>query len=254
MNSNFTSTANKLFIKNRKGQRLAILVEETTNQVGLAFVMHGLGCRKETPHIQMLSDSFKNNGYTVVRFDTTNSYGESEGDYVNATTTNYYEDFEDVIAWSKDQPWYQEPFCLAGHSLGGICIALYALKNPSKVMALAPVSTVVSGKLSFEAPGYSKELLDDWKRTGWFERRSGSNPKIIKRLKWSHMEDRLKYDLLPEAEKLTMPVLLIVGENDDLTPLNHQEIFFDAIPDGNKELQIIKMHRTLFGMKPIYGN
>ena len=60
-----------------------------------------------------------------------------------------------------------------------------------------------------------------------------------KRLPWSHIEDRLNYDLLPEVSKLTMPVLMIVGEKDDPTPPVHQQILYDKLP-GKKELHIIK--------------
>lgn len=60
-----------------------------------------------------------------------------------------------------------------------------------------------------------------------------------KKLKWSHIEDRLKYDLLPKAERLTMPVLMIVGENDESTPPEHQKILFDKL-SGEKEMHIIK--------------
>ena len=54
------------------------------------------------------------------------------------------------------------------------------------------------------------------------------------------MEDRLKYDLLPNVDKLTMPILLIVGENDILTPPKHIKILYEAIQNPNKELHIIK--------------
>jgi len=53
------------------------------------------------------------------------------------------------------------------------------------------------------------------------------------------MEDRLKYDLLNNVNKLTMPVLMIVGENDKSTLVKHQKILYDALP-GRKELHIIK--------------
>jgi fermentation-respiration switch protein FrsA (DUF1100 family) len=53
------------------------------------------------------------------------------------------------------------------------------------------------------------------------------------------MGDRLKYDLLPEAGKLTMPVLLIAGEKDNSTPPEHQKILYDKLP-GKKEFHIIK--------------
>ena len=119
----------KEFIKNRKGQKIAVLVEQQKNQKGLAFVMHGLGGFKEQPHIQVFAEAFLDNGYTVVRFDTTNTFGESDGNYEEATTTNYYEDLEDVIEWAKSQSWYEESFCLSGHSLGGICL-LYTSPSP----------------------------------------------------------------------------------------------------------------------------
>lgn len=228
----------KLFIKNRKKQKIAVLIENPENPKGLVFVMHGLGGFKEQPHIEMYARAFLDNRYTAVRFDTTNTFGESDGNYEDATTTNYYEDLEDVLEWSKSQGWYDASYHLIGHSLGSMCVALYAEKYPEKVKAIAPTSTVVSGKLSMETQAY-RDDIEEWKRTRWLVSKSSSKPGLIKRLKWSHMEDRLKYDLLLEAHKLTMPVLLIVGEKDDSTPPKHQKILYDKLP-GKKEMHIIK--------------
>ena len=115
----------KTFIKNRKGENVSVLVEKSENQKGLAFIMHGLGGFKEQDHIAAFANAFKEKGFTVVRFDTTNTLGESGGKYEDATITNYYEDLEDVVIWAQEQEWYQEPFALSGHSLGGICTLLY---------------------------------------------------------------------------------------------------------------------------------
>ena len=228
----------KLFIKNRHSKNIAVVVEENKNPKGLVFVMHGLGGFKEQKHIQAFTDAFRENDFTTVLFDTTHTYGESDGLYEDATTTNYYEDLEDVINWAKTQSWFQKPFWLVGHSLGGISTALYAERHPNEVKALAPISTVVSGELSVETKK-TRGTLDEWKKTGWLFAKSESKPGLIKKLKWSEMEDRLKYDLLPEANKLTMPVLLIVGDKDDGTPPEHQKILFDKLP-GKKEMHIIK--------------
>ncbi len=228
----------KIFIKNRHDKKIAVVVRQNPNQKELVFVMHGLGGFKEQPHIQTFAEVFEENGFTVVLFDTTHTFGESEGDYADATTTNYYEDLEDVIKWAKNQSWYREPFWLVGHSLGGISIALYAERHPEEIKALAPTATVVSGKLSYEDSS-EKDKVADWKKTGWKIEPSNAVPGRIKKLKWSEMEDRLKYDLLPEAYKLTMPVLLIVGDQDRGTPYRHQNFFFDKLP-GRKELHLIK--------------
>src|SRR3989344_5417332 len=90
----------KIEIKNRKGQKIVVLLEETKKPKGLAFVMHGLSGFKEQPHIATFAQAFKDRGFIVVRFDTTNTYGESGGKYEDATTTNYYEDLEDIIEWA----------------------------------------------------------------------------------------------------------------------------------------------------------
>lgn len=224
----------KQYIKNRKNQNISVLIEEYDNPKGLVFVMHGLGGTKEQPHIETFAKAFRDNNYTVVRFDTTNTFGESDGDYTDATVTNYFEDLEDVIEWSKTQYFYREPFILCGTSLGGICVSLYAQKYPEKIKALAPISTVVSGKLSFET--YNKEDLKTWEKTGWKITFSSSGREL--KIKYNHIIDRLKYDLLDKVDSLKMPVLMMVGDLDNSTPIKHQQILFDKLP-GSKEFHII---------------
>lgn len=228
----------KLNIKSRKGKSIVVLVEKAQNPKGLAIVMHGLSGNKEQPHIATFADAFKEKGYTVVRFDTTNTFGESDGRYEDATVTNYVEDLDDVIVWTKTQPWYIEPFVLAGHSLGGISIILYAEKHPGEVKGLAPISSVISGKLSQEV-NKERPILKDWEKTGWRIEKSSTSPTGIKKLPWSHMLDRLKYDVLPDAYKLIMPVLLIVGDKDEDTPYQHQKLLFNKLPE-RKEIHVIK--------------
>lgn len=227
-------------IKNREGQNIDITIDEVPNPKGIVFVMHGLGGFKEHSNIKLFAKAFVEKNITAIRFDTTNTLGESDGAYEDATVTNYYSDLEDVIEWSRTQKWYQEPFYLIGHSLGGLCTTLYAERCPSKVKGLAPISTVVSGKLSEEAhKEFNPESYDEWKKSGWLMKESKSRPGTIKKLKWSHMEDRHKYDLIPEAKSLTMPVLLITGEKDTATPPKHVEVLYKALPGSVKSHFII---------------
>ncbi|OGY42306.1 MAG: hypothetical protein A2Y82_04925 [Candidatus Buchananbacteria bacterium RBG_13_36_9] len=227
----------KIIIKNRHNFKIVTLLEKAVQPKGLAIVLHGLGGFKEQDHIETFARVFKEAGYTVLRYDSTHTFGESEGKYEDATATNYYEDLEDVISWAKKQDWYIEPFVLVGHSMGGICSILYTQRHPNEVKALAPISTVVSGKLSIEAHG--ADYIREWKEKGYREDLSMSKPGVIKRLKYTEFEDRLKYDILPEADKLNLPILLIVGEKDGSTPPEHQKLLYKALP-GPKELHIIK--------------
>ena len=236
----------KLFIKNRKGQKLATVLELVGDSRGLAFIMHGLGGFKEQPHIRAFAEAFLSQKYSVVTFDTANTLGESEGTIEEASITSYYQDLEDIIAWAREQEWYREPFILVGHSLGGICVGLYAANFPRRVKALAPISTVVSGQLSRD--NMPKEELDNWEKSGWLVKESNSKPGFFRRIPWSEMKDRLQYDLLSRANQLTMPTLLIVGEKDHTTPLAHQELLFTELP-GKKELHVIKDGEHTFRQK-----
>lgn len=226
----------KIFIENRKKQKICVVVEGDNNPNGLAFVMHGLSGNKDQKHIRTFVESFLDCGYKVVSFDTSNTYGESDGAPEDATTTSYLEDLEDVIAWTKSQNWYSEPFILCGHSLGAFAVALYAERNPKKTEGLAPISTVVSGQLSAESS--EKESLEQWKKDGYKITPSSTRPDLMKKIKWGEFEDRLKYDLLTQVHQLSMPVLLLTGSQDKSTPPNHQKILFDRLP-GKKEFHII---------------
>lgn len=227
----YTYPMHTLFITNRKQQKLAVLIDKAEHQKGLAFVMHGLGGRKEQKHIVAIAETFSQNNFTVVRFDTTNTFGESDGQYELATVTNYYEDLEDVIAWARTQDWYQEPFVLSGHSIGGMCVTLFAEQHPEMILGLTPFAPVVSGKLSAESHRTSEpEKFARWEQTGWREDINPAHPEHIKKLPWSHMLDRLTYDVLPQASQLTMPVLLVVGEIDTSTPAYQVKLLFDVLP------------------------
>lgn len=227
----------KTFIKNRKGQKICVVVEGENNTKGLAFVMHGLSGNKDQKHIRTFISAFLESGYTVVSFDTTNTYGESEGLPEDATTTNYLEDLEDVTTWAQNEKFYHEPFCLAGHSLGAFAVALFTQKYPQKIKGLAPISTPVSGQLSAESK--EKNSLEQWKKDGYKITPSRTVPGLMKKIKWTEFEDRLKYDLLPQANKLSMPVLMLVGDHDTVTPPEHQKILYDKLPE-KKEIHIIK--------------
>lgn len=188
----------KTFIKNRKNQKIAVIIEESKDQKGLAFVMHGQGDCKDSDHIKTYAKCFKDNGYTVISFDTTNTFGESDGVFEDGNIKTYYEDLEDVILRSESQHFFQKPFILCGHSLGAICCAFYAEEHPEKIKALAPTSTVINAELSRQ--NYSEEELKDRERTGRLTKDRWDFKVKIKR---SYMEAKEDFNLLKNVAKRT---------------------------------------------------
>ena len=229
----------KLFIKNQRGEKIAVVVERSDKDRCLAFIAHGLGGFKEQLHIKAFNRALRAAGCTTVRWDARDSIGESEGKIEKATFNSYWEDLKEVIGWARKQPWFSQRFILVGHSLGSAAILLYAENHPDEVKLLAPTSAVVSGQL-FVKDYQPKEELAGWQKKGFILKESTSKPGVIKKISWQMIESLQSYDALNKAEKLTMPVLLMVGDQDPTTPLSHQQILFKALPSPNKELHVIK--------------
>jgi alpha-beta hydrolase superfamily lysophospholipase len=222
----------KIFIKNRKGLKMAILVEEAENQKGLVFLMHGFLSFKEHPLITETVKVFKQNNFTTVSFDTTNSLGESEGNMEDGTTTGYLNDLEDLINWSKEQKWYNDKFFLVGHSMGGYCVADYAIRN-TNVKSIILFSSKVLG----DSP--NKAELEDLKAKGFVEWESHSTPGVFKRKGYKYFEDEINHNLLNIAEKIKCPVLIMSGDEDEVIPIEQQKMLFDKIK-SKKEIHIFK--------------
>ncbi len=228
----------RLEIKNRRGLKLVIQVDEPADPKHLVFIQPGQGGFIEQEHMEAFGKAFLENNFRIVRFDPTNSVGESSGDIKNVTYTNYFEDLEDVINWAKTQSWYQEPFALSGHSMGAQATAWYAEYHPEEVELLAPIAPVVNYEIYIKTldPDYKKE----WQEKGYTITKSRSKPGVVKKIGWDVNESLKDFDLLPMASKLTMPVLFMVGEFDQPCPYENQKLLFDAIPSKNKKFVTIK--------------
>lgn len=218
---------------------MAVAVEEAVNQRGLVFIAHSHGGFMAQEQIQEFKRVFIENDYTAVLFDCANTLGESGGTIEKATATNYYHDLEDVIIWAKDQKWYEEPFCLVGHSLGGFTVSYFAEQHPEMVKALAPLSAVISGHGfvdNFQKKEPEKFL--QWQKTGWFITLSNSKPGAVRKVPWSFIGDLKNYDLMINIDKIKCPVICIVGEKDTSANLEEYKIFYEAL-SGQKEYHII---------------
>lgn len=115
---------------------MAVRLDIDKNRNKLAFLEHGLGARKEYPHMLVLEEFFVKNGYNVVNLDATNSLNASESSTDGITFTSHYDDLKDVVEWAKTQNFYKEPFALAGQSLGAAACVKYAGQYPTKVNIL----------------------------------------------------------------------------------------------------------------------
>jgi len=156
-------------VTNRKGQRIVGDLETPLQGKikGTCIVQHGWGGHRNKTTIQAAKNAFLETGFQTFNFDTTNSFGESDGNYEKSTLGLHWEDLEDVVQWSQKQDWFVGPLALTGHCQGGYAVARYAEEYPLQVSYLVPIAPVISGELSFEAHRtYKPEQLEKWKKEG----------------------------------------------------------------------------------------
>ena len=227
-------------IINRHGLSIVIEVAVQAGQAkGLAFIHHGVSGYKEQQQIQKICDVFYQNDYHVVTFDGTHSFGESGGSLINFTATTHIEDLEDVIQWTASQAFYVEPFVLAGTSMGGFSSMMYAIRQPDKVKALAPISTATAGK-HLAASYQEKDPVEfaTWQKNGSIPKSHRYNPAIKGDLSWRFLEDFSQYDIFDHLDRIKVPMLLVVGEHDRTVRIEQQKELYEALT-MQKELHII---------------
>jgi pimeloyl-ACP methyl ester carboxylesterase len=230
----------KFAIRNRYGKTFFahVFVSETSDCI--VFVQHGYCGSVDGDHIKQIIATYKNNNYTVIAFDCTNSCNDADGTVDQSTIDTHLHDLEDGIAWAAQQSWYREPFALAGHSLGGFAALLFAEANPEKISHLFPASAVINGPAREESYArFAPEMLATFK-AGQFVLQNTADDGVenVSCQAPDYFHSLFNYDVLPQAGKLHMPVLLMVGEKDTVCLPEHQWLLYQALP-GPKEMHII---------------
>lgn len=199
----------------------------------LAFLAHGLNDVHDSAPMRAMARGFFDAGYRVVLWDATNSRGRSGGRLEDVTITQYGSDLRSVVAWAREQPWYVQPFVLAGHSLGGGAVGEYAAAHPEAVSRLVLLAPVVAGK--FVMRRIHPALLLWWRMRGV----AGHPRTPEERYNWEFMRNLSRFNLLPFAAKLTMPVLIVVGNRDPLTPASDAMKLYLRLHTGRRKVAII---------------
>ena len=218
----------RLFIKNRHGLKMAIRVSVSRENNKLVFLEHGLSARKEYPHMLVMEEEFVKHGYNVVNFDATNSLNESESSKAGITVSGHYEDLVDVIEWAKTQPFYKEPFSLAGQSLGALSIVRYAGEFPKQVeMLIACSFPYINGQIKLKNDPIASKIIEN----GYYDKLSKSTGRILK-MTTAWVEDLKKLDLMPYIKKISAFTYVIIGSNDSETHLDNSKILFNSLNCG----------------------
>ncbi|MCX6767861.1 MAG: alpha/beta fold hydrolase [Candidatus Micrarchaeota archaeon] len=225
----------KVQFRNSSGQRIAGILQFPRGDGPFpAIVMcHGFISTKESPTHVALARELVENGFAVLRFDYSDSVGESGGRMENATVTHYLKDFEKALEFARGlKEMDAGRVGIFGTSLGGLlCGAEAAKAKKAKWLKAAVLFAPASEWLGtvYGDPAIQKE----WKEKGFLAAHSGRLYMDF-RVNYAFNKDAAKYSLFRDAKKVSCPLLIIHGTADTAVPLADSEKLFSLLKKPKK--------------------
>lgn len=139
---------------------------------------------------------------------------------------------------------------LGGHSMGGAIAMLYALRYPEELRAIILIGT--GAKLRVH-PDYLQQCREPGENNAhWLRHRSsayyaGVEPEIRQAMEQRsaaigpsvELNDLLacdRFDVMTEVPNIRTPALVIVGVEDEMTPVKYADYLADRIPGAQKAI------------------
>lgn len=176
------------------------------------LICHGLGGYKEEEHLVGVADALVSSGITALRFDAT-GIGESNGEHPEQFAMDTYRaDIDALIGFlGRREGIDSSRLGIAGHSLGAMLAVIAASENPD-VAAVAAISPPYRLDRSVGIAA----LLPDWRANGFTEK---SNPhQGTYRIGIDFLDHPERWDAATSAARLDVPLLVVVGDEDDVVP------------------------------------
>ncbi len=203
------------------------------------ILVHGAGGSAAT-WFQQLKGLSRNHHVVALEL---NGHGRSTDREEKDVTNSYLEDLEKIVSF------YVKPI-LGGHSMGGALTQLYALRHPERLSGIILIGTgarlrvnpMVFDMLDNDFDGYiealgsfmfHEEVSDDIIIASRKEARKCPT-RIIRR----DFELCNEFDIMESVSSISTPTLIIVGENDIMTPVKYANYLHANIK--NSSIQIIK--------------
>lgn len=228
----------KIWIQSGNNKLSANIFRPVSSLNKLAVLLPGNLDSKDYPHMTMLARDLAKNGYTAISFDPTGTW-ESEGVISQYSVTQYLADLDLVIkdAISRNGKDFDQ-IVLLGHSLGGMISMLYTAdhREISVVVGIMPSHDFLKIK-------YITDRLEKWQTQGYNISRRDLPGNVTQyreyKVPYSFIEDRSKYDLLEAVKKYDKQLILVAGENDQMTSPGYVKEIYD-VANEPKQFLLVK--------------
>lgn len=224
---------------------------EVENAKAVINLIHGFG--EHCQRYRKLANRLNEEGYTVAAIDL-RGHGRSDGKrgYVKSFT-NLLDDVDVLLDFSASR-WKDKKQFLYGHSMGGNIVSHYALKRPDKIDALIVSSpwyrltSTPSALLMALAKALYRIFPNFIKKHQLNISYMSHDPQIVEEylndpLMHKHISMNLFFGvqksgswILENADKLSIPVYLQHGNQDQITSFNASKGFYDQAVQLNKNI------------------
>jgi putative redox protein len=197
---------------NHCGEKLAATLHLPDGSPGRGVILgHCFTCSRHTTILRSICHALAASGFTVLRFDFSGN-GRSEGEFTESTYSKQIAEMRTAGALlaARGVSWLG----LAGHSMGAMVALLAAaeMEAAKAVCALAARSRVM-GAADLLAPAQLKEIQETGRVLFMSRRRSLELTREMFR-------DAGRYDLGRAVASLGQPLLLVHGDQDEITPVD----------------------------------
>ena len=223
-------------VANDIGEDLHLHIDAPHDDGRTAFIQHGLTGSITDDLYLRVRKSYLDNGWNCVAVECTNSLNGAGGNLAEFTVERHVQDVRDAIEWAIAQGMANDPFALAGHSMGGHSVlrnAAHFGKAVDHVISSGPVTT---GQNLFDAWAQNlAQEIDDWRSQGRYDFdnfvQGSLNKGYIPFDAWGEWKT---HDIATCLNDISSQIHFVVGEDDNLTMAPHVECAYKCIADGNE--------------------
>lgn len=217
---------------------LAAYVQGDAQAEKAALVLPGLLDTKDYPHMRGHVDYLASLGFLALSFDMPGIW-ESGDDITQYTTTNCLQAVDEVITHVN------KPVFVLGHSNGGRLASLTAIRNP-QVYAM----TAIMSAPTFVRESNRVDRTVVWREEGtrMSNRDLPDDPSHSReyRLPYSFCEDAMQYDTRRGLDKLHIPKLFVLGEQDTTVLPAEVEKAYDVAAEPKQLVRFMSDHNYRF--------
>lgn len=217
----------KVYFLDSKGNKVCGILSNPSLDCNIPIIIlcHGFTTSKDNSTYTRLEQILNKENIATFRFDFF-GHGESEGNFEDITISKAVDDIESAVQYLKAKGFSK--LGLMGSSFGGMS-SLMAASHSSDLFVLI-LKSPVSDYLEVEKLRKTPEEMEEWKVKGWIFHKD-------RKLNYTFVEDFANNNAYEVARNITVPTLIIHGDDDDTVPIEQSKKLASTIQ--NSKLEII---------------